>query len=111
MQHIRVLIANDDAQVLRFLGNLLSDDLCVVGTVTDGRALIAAAVELQPHVIITDINMPTMNGLDAVHRLEALMPHVKVIVLTDHQEPEFVAAAFAAAHRLSHHERDTRPAR
>jgi DNA-binding NarL/FixJ family response regulator len=91
-----VLIADDDPQVLRFLSDLLSDDFCVVGTVSDGRAMIAAAVELHPHVIITDIDMPTMNALDAVRQVETLMPEVKVIFLTGHEEPEYVAAAFAA---------------
>lgn len=96
MKKTRVLIADDDARVLRFLSDLLSDDFCVVGTVSDGRAMIAAAVELRPHVIITDIDMPTMNGLDAVRQLEATMPDIKVIVLSGHEEPESVTAAFAA---------------
>jgi len=96
MKNVRVLIADDDEQVLRLLSNLLSDDFCVVGTVSDGRAMISAAVELVPHVIITDIDMPTMNGLVAVRQLEALMPDIKVIVLTGHEEPEFATAAIAA---------------
>ena len=96
MKNVRLLIADDNPQVLRFLSDLLSGDFCVVGTVSDGRAMITAAVELRPHVIITDIDMPTMNGLDAVRQLEALMPDIKVIVLTTHTEPEYVSAAFAA---------------
>lgn len=96
MKHVRLLIADDNPQVLRFLSDLLSDDFYVVGTVSDGRAMIAAAVELRPHVIITDIDMPTRNCFDAVRQLEALMPDLKVIVLTTHREPEYVSAAFAA---------------
>ena len=96
MKKVRVLIADDDMQVLRFLSNLLSDDFCIVGTVSDGRALIAAAMELHPQIIITDIDMPTMNGIDAVRQLEALLPDIKVIFLTSHEEPEYVAAAFSA---------------
>lgn len=96
MKKVRVLIADDDMQVLRFLSNLLSDDFCVVGTVSDGRALLAAAMELHPQIIITDIDMPTMNGLDAVRQIEALLPDIKVIFLTSHEEPEYVAAAFSA---------------
>ena len=96
MKKVRVLIADDDMQVLRFLSNLLSDDFCVVGTVSDGRALVAAAMELHPHIIITDIDMPTMNGLDAVRQIEALLPEIKVIFLTSREEPEYVAAAFSA---------------
>jgi DNA-binding NarL/FixJ family response regulator len=96
MKKVRVLIADDDVQVLRFLSNLLSDDFCVVGTVSDGRALLAAAMELHPQFIITDIDMPTINGLDAVRQIEALLPDIKVIFLTTHEEPEYVAAAFSA---------------
>jgi DNA-binding NarL/FixJ family response regulator len=96
MKNIRVLIADDDSHTLRFLSDFLSDDFCSVGTVSDGRALIAAAVELQPHVVITDIDMPTMNDLDAIRRLAALMPEITVIALTVHEEPESIATAFAA---------------
>jgi DNA-binding NarL/FixJ family response regulator len=96
MKKVRVLIADDNLLVLRFLSNLLSDDFCVVGTVSDGRALLAAAMELHPQIIITDIDMPTMNGLDAVRQIEALLPDIKVIFLTSHEEPEYVAAAFSA---------------
>jgi len=96
MRKVRVLIADDDMQVLRFLSNLLSDDFCVVGTVSDGKALVAAAMELHPQIIITDIDMPTMNGLDAVRQIEALLPEIKVIFLTSREEPEYVAAAFSA---------------
>lgn len=96
MKNVRVLIADDNPQILRFFSNLLSDDFCIVGTVSDWKTLVAAAVALQPHVIITDIDMPTMNGLGAVRQLEALMPDIKVIVLTGHEEPEFAVAAIAA---------------
>jgi len=96
MKKVRVLIADDNLQVLRFLSNLLSDDFCVVGTVSDGKALLAAAMELHPQIIITDIDMPTMNGIDAVRQIEALLPDIKVIFLTSHEEPEYVAAAFSA---------------
>ena len=96
MKNIRVLIADDHSHKLRFLSDFLSDDFCNVGTVSDGRALIAAAVELQPHVIITDIDIPQTNDLDAVHRLAALMPDITIIALTVHEEPESVTAEFAA---------------
>lgn len=96
MKNVRLLIADDDARFLRHLGNLLSDDFCIVGTVSDGTALIAAAVAFDPHIIITDIDMPTMTRLDGVRQLEALMPDLKIIVLTDHEEPECAVAAIAA---------------
>jgi len=96
MKNVRLLIADDDARFLRYLGDLLSDDFCIVGTVSDGTALIAAAVAFESHIIITDIDMPTMTRLDGVRQLEALMPDLKIIVLTGHEEPECAAAAIAA---------------
>ena len=96
MKNIRLLIADDDAHFLRYLGDLLSDDFCIVGTVSDRTALIAAAVAFDPHIIITDIDMPTMTRLDAIRQLEALLPDIKIMVLTGHEEPECAAAAIAA---------------
>lgn len=94
MENIRLLIADDNSQNLQFLSNSLSDDFCIVGTVSDGKALIAAAVALDPHIIITDVS--TRAGLVAVRQLEALMPDIKIIVLTNREEPEFAAATLEA---------------
>jgi DNA-binding NarL/FixJ family response regulator len=96
MKKVRVLLADEHPPLLHHLRALLSDDFCVVGTVSDGKALITAALELQPQVIISDIDMPIMSGLDAVRQVKALMPDVNVIVLTNHKEQEYVAAAFSA---------------
>ncbi len=93
MKHVRLLISDDSPHILQVLSNLLSDNLCTVGTVSDEKALIAAAVALDPHIIIYT---PTMAGLDAVRQLEALMPDIKIMVLTDQEEPEFAAAALGA---------------
>jgi DNA-binding NarL/FixJ family response regulator len=94
MKNVRLLIADDDPQILQFLSNLLSDDFCTVGTVSDEKALIAAAVALYPHIIMT--GMPTKPSLDAVRQLESLMPDMKIMVLTDREEPEVAEAALAA---------------
>lgn len=94
MKNVRLLIADDNPQNLLFLSNSLSDDFCIVATVSDGKALIAAAVALDPHIIITD--MPTRASLVAVRQLEALMPDIKIIVLTDQEEQEFAAATIRA---------------
>ncbi len=94
MKNVRLLIADDDPQILQFLSDLLSDDFCTVGTVSDEKALIAAAVALYPHIIMT--GMPTMPSLDAVRQLEAVVPDIKVMVLTDHEEPAVATAALAA---------------
>lgn len=94
MRNVRLLIADDNPQNLLFLSNSLSDDFCIVATVSDEKAMIAAAAALDPHIIITD--MPTTIGLDVFRRLKALMPDVKIIVLTDDERPELAEAALAA---------------
>ena len=96
MRKLRLLLADDHPQELQFLTKLLSDDFCVVGTVSDGRALITAAIDLQPHVIVSDIDMPILSGLDAVRHVKALVSDIKVVFLTNHKEPEYIAAAFSA---------------
>lgn len=96
MKNVRRLIADDDAHFFQYLGDVLSDDFCIEGTVSDETALIAATVALDPHIVITGIKMPTMTRLDAIRQLEALKPELKIIVLTSHEEPECVATAFAA---------------
>ena len=94
MKNVRLLIADDNPQNLQFLSNSLSDDFCIVATVSDGKSLIAAAVALDPQIIIA--GMPTREGLVAVRQLEALMPDIKIIVLTDQEEPEYAAATIGA---------------
>jgi DNA-binding NarL/FixJ family response regulator len=93
-KNVRLLIANDNPLLLQFLSNVLSDDFCMVGTVSDGKALIAAVMALHPHIIIA--GMQTMTSPDAVRQLETLMPDIRVMVLTDHEESECAAAALAA---------------
>ena len=94
MKNVRVLIADDNPQNLQFLSNSLSDDFCIVATVNDGKALIAAAVALDPHIIIT--GMPTREGLAAIRQLEGLVPDIKIIVLTDQEDPDLAAATLEA---------------
>ena len=96
MRKLRLLVADDHPQMRGFLSHLLSDDFCVVGAVGDGKSLIMAAMELQPHVIVSDIDMPIMSGLEAVRQIKALVPDIKVIFLTTHKEQEYVEAAFSA---------------
>jgi DNA-binding NarL/FixJ family response regulator len=96
MKRLRVLLADEHPPLLHHLNALLSDDFCIVGTVSDGKALLAAALELKPEVIISDIDMPIMNGLEAVRQLKAFLPDIKVIVLTNYKEQEYVTAAFSA---------------
>jgi DNA-binding NarL/FixJ family response regulator len=90
----RVLIADDHTLVADLCKKLLETEFDVVGTVSNGRALVRAAAELQPDVVVVDIAMPTLNGLDASQRVKAILPSVKVVFLTMNSDPALVAEAF-----------------
>src|SRR5262249_45445975 len=62
--------------------------------VSDGHQMIQSAVELKPDVVIVDVGMPKLNGLDATEQIKQLLPHIKVIFLTMHNDVEAVAEAF-----------------
>ena len=99
MRRPRALLADDHALVVEGLRHLLEGEFELVGTVEDGRALIAAAQQLQPDVILLDISMPGLNGLDAAHQLSQLVPASKLIFVTMHGDPTYVGEAFRAGAR------------
>ena len=78
------------------LKNVLEPRCEVVGTVNDGRALLAAAAKLQPDIVVVDIAMPQLNGLDAARQLKHTMPRVKLIFMTMNEDPYLVGEAFRA---------------
>jgi DNA-binding NarL/FixJ family response regulator len=90
----KVLLADDHVLVAQALEHLLQAEFDVVGTVSDGRALLKAAGELVPDVVVVDIGMPLLNGLDAGEQLKALHPGIKIIFLTQNREPRFAVEAF-----------------
>jgi len=92
----RLLLADDHPMMLAGLRKLLEPELEVVGTATDGRALLAAAERLRPDLVITDVSMPGIDGIEATRRLQTAVPGVRVLVLSIHAEPSCVRAAFAA---------------
>ncbi len=94
MKRPRVLLADDHKLLLEAFRKLLEPDCEVVGSVTDGRALLAAASELEPDIIVLDIAMPLLNGLDAGRQIKKVMPDVKLIFLTVNEDPDFVSEAF-----------------
>ncbi|HXP88192.1 MAG TPA: response regulator transcription factor [Bryobacteraceae bacterium] len=96
MATVKVLLADDHAIVSQGLEALLKQRFDLVGTVGDGRALVAATAELLPDVVVTDISMPGLNGLDAIRQIKKANPHVKLVVLTMHAEPNLVAEALKA---------------
>jgi len=93
---MRVLLADDHRSLLELSRVLLEPTFDVVGTVGDGESLIEAAGKLQPDVIVTDISMPKLNGIEAVNRLRESGSTSKVVFLTVHAGPDFVQAAFKA---------------
>src|SRR5262245_39157471 len=93
---ITVLLADDHAVVAEGLCALLRENFPLVGNVRDGRALITAALELKPQVIVTDISMPFLNGLDAIRQIKKDRPESRIIVLTMHAEPDLAVQAFRA---------------
>jgi len=96
MRRPRVLLADDHRLLREAFVKLLEPDCDVVGAVTDGRALLEAAPKLRPDVVVVDIAMPLLNGLDAARQLKHSMPSVKVIFLTVSEDPDLAAEAFRA---------------
>jgi len=94
MQRPRIILADDHTLLLDALKNLMEPEFEVVGTFNDGQALVEAAQELNPNVVVLDISMPTMNGLNAGQRLKQMMPLVKLVYLTMNHDPDVAGEAF-----------------
>jgi DNA-binding NarL/FixJ family response regulator len=90
----RILIADDHALIAEALNKLLVKDFDVVAIVHDGRSLMLMAERAQPDVILVDIGMPLLNGLEAAQRIKRVLPNVKVIYVTINHDPSLVAEAF-----------------
>jgi len=94
MKRQQILLADDHAIIVEAFKTLLEPKYDVVGTVSDGHALLEAADELKPDIIILDVSMPLLNGLDAARRLKETIPEIKLIFLTMNQDPLLAAEAF-----------------
>src|SRR5262245_6899679 len=92
----RVMLADDHAIVAQGLATLLKDHFDLVGTVGNGDELIDAARKLRPDVIVADIAMPVLSGLEALRRLKAMRSEAKVIFLTMHADAHLATEAFRA---------------
>ena len=98
MQKIRILLADDHTILRAGLRMMLNaqPDMEVVGEAQDGRQAIAEAQRLQPDVVLMDITMPDMNGIDATRQIKRMLPETKVLVLTMHENDEYVFQALRA---------------
>jgi DNA-binding NarL/FixJ family response regulator len=96
MKRARILLADDHVLMADALKSVLAAYYDVVGTVNDGRSLLVAAESLKPDLIVVDIGMPQLNGLDATRQIKRLLPRVKVIVVTMNEDSGLVAEAFRA---------------
>jgi DNA-binding NarL/FixJ family response regulator len=89
----RVLLADDHAMLLDAFRRLLEPQCEIVGTACDGRALLELAANTQPHVIVLDIAMPRLNGMDACAQVRKKMPGVRLVFLTVNEDPDLAAKA------------------
>lgn len=96
MKRPRVLLADDHPLVLTGLRALLETECEVVGAVSDGRSLVEAALRLRPDVIVVDIGLPVLNGMDAARQIKKDLPEAKILFLTMHGNLEYLKNALAA---------------
>jgi DNA-binding NarL/FixJ family response regulator len=92
----RVLLADDHPLFLAGLRSLVEAECEVVGTVSDGRALVEAASRLKPEVIVLDISLPLLNGIDAARQIKKEQPEAKILILTMHANLAYLKEALAA---------------
>jgi DNA-binding NarL/FixJ family response regulator len=95
----RLLLADDHGLMLEGLTRLLAGEFEIVGAVTDGRSLVAEAERLKPDVVVLDIGMPEMNGIEAARRVNRSLPACKIVFVTQQLDPAYVHAAFTAGAR------------
>ena len=94
MGRLRILVADDHTLLVEAFVKLLEPKYDVVGTAADGRELLIEAERLNPDIILLDLSMPKLNGLDAAHQIKQKRPDAKLIFLTVNEDPGLVAEAF-----------------
>jgi len=96
MEQLRVLLADDNPAILEVVKQMLQKDFTVVGTLQDGSSVLRQTPELNPDVLILDISMGDVNGLELTRQLKGKQCSTKIILLTVHEEYDFIRAAFDA---------------
>ena len=96
MDKIKILLADDHPMVLQRVCEVLGQDFDIVGAVNNGRDAVVAVLRLNPDVLLIDISMPILNGLQAAQQLRSAKQETKVVFLTVHTQEDFVAAALSA---------------
>jgi DNA-binding NarL/FixJ family response regulator len=105
MKKIRVLLADDHKIILEGLRGLLETEFELVGTVEDGRALVEESQRLQPDVVVVDISMPLLNGIEAARQIKKQNEDIKIVFLTMHPDVTYATRAFevgASGYVLKH---------
>jgi DNA-binding NarL/FixJ family response regulator len=94
MSKPRVIIADDHTMLVEAFEKLLAPECDVVAKVADGRALLTAVNELKPDVVVLDLSMPLLNGLDAARQIKQTHPSVRLVFVTMNEDPDLAAQAF-----------------
>jgi DNA-binding NarL/FixJ family response regulator len=93
MKRTSILVADDHSMMCAGLQKILEPEYEVIASVSDGRSLVKTALELKPDVVLVDVGMPMLNGLDAGREVKKVMPRVKLIFLTMNKDPEIASEA------------------
>ena len=96
MAIIRVLLVDDNGEMLTDLRDELSDEFVIAGTAENGEEAVREVLRLDPDVLVLDLNMPVMNGLQVASLVHEKHQRTKILFLTIHEEPEYISAAFSA---------------
>ena len=96
MKRARILLADDHPHLLEKVTQLLQLEYEVLGAVNNGQALVSAVEKLKPDVLVVDVTMPILNGIEAAEKLRALGCESKIVFLTVHSDPDYLRACLAA---------------
>ena len=94
MKKPQILLADDHPEMVLVIAHQLGETVAIVGVVQDGVELLRASETFKPDILLLDISMPRMNGLEAARRLLTTMPELRIIFLTMHDRPFYVTEAF-----------------